>query len=111
MKHVATVNYIIWSMTLHEKPAVDVSSENGPDAIKTKAQIVQFLKDSFALGHRAARALTPENMLEPATFNKRSVTRLFWVSYAVAHGFDHYGQSVVYLRMNGIIPPMSRPRQ
>jgi uncharacterized damage-inducible protein DinB len=36
--------------------------------------------------------------------------RLFWVSFGVAHGFDHYGQMVVYLRMNNIIPPASRPR-
>jgi uncharacterized damage-inducible protein DinB len=108
MKHVAAVNYGIWSGTLNEKPPFDVADEKGPDSIKTKAQIVQFLKDSFELGHRAAQALTTENMLAPASFNKRNSTRLFWTSYAVAHGFDHYGQSVVYLRMNGIIPPQSR---
>jgi hypothetical protein len=29
-------------------------------------------------------------------------------SVAVWHSFDHYGQMVVYARMNGIIPPASR---
>ena len=28
----------------------------------------------------------------------------------LAHPFDHYGQAVVYLRMNNIVPPASRPR-
>jgi hypothetical protein len=30
---------------------------------------------------------------------------------AVAHCFDHYGQLVEYLRMNGIVPPASRPKE
>jgi hypothetical protein len=27
------------------------------------------------------------------------------------HSFDHYGQMAVYARMNGIVPPASRPRK
>src|SRR5882762_9788195 len=64
IKHVATTNYKFWSAAVGEKPAVDVSNENGPDSIKTKAEIVKFLKDSFELGHRAAKMLTAENSVE-----------------------------------------------
>jgi uncharacterized damage-inducible protein DinB len=49
--------------------------------------------------------LTPENMLQPAG---RNSTRLQRATFAVAHAFDHYGQMVEYLRMNGIVPPASR---
>jgi uncharacterized damage-inducible protein DinB len=35
-------------------------------------------------------------------------TRLHLATFAVAHAYDHYGQMVEYLRMNGIIPPASR---
>jgi uncharacterized damage-inducible protein DinB len=110
VKHVATTNYAFWSAVLGEKPPVDVSNENGPASIKSKAEIVKYLKDSFALGHRAAKFLTAENMGErvDSEFGKRP--RLFLTTFTVAHAFDHYGQMVVYLRLNGIIPPASRPR-
>ena len=35
-------------------------------------------------------------------------TRVSLADFAVAHGFDHYGQMIEYLRVNGIIPPASR---
>ena len=111
IKHVATTNYAFWSAVLGEKPPVDVSNENGPASIKTKAEIVKYLKDSFALGHRAAKFLTSENMGErvDSEFGKRP--RLFLTTFTVAHAFDHYGQMVEYLRLNGIVPPASRPQK
>jgi uncharacterized damage-inducible protein DinB len=41
-------------------------------------------------------------------FGEGKVTRLGLATLTVGHGFDHYGQIVVYLRMNGIVPPASR---
>jgi len=111
VKHVATTNYEFFSAALGEKSTVDTSNENGPASITSKADIVKFLKDSFALGHRAAKALTAQNYDERISVGQGKSTRLFINTFAVAHGFDHYGQMVEYLRMNGIIPPASRPRQ
>jgi len=65
-----------------------------------------FLRDSFALGHKAAAMLTMENMLQVPEHSKS--TRLHLATFAVAHAFNHYGQMVEYLRMNGIVPPASR---
>lgn len=109
VKHAASANYRIWSAALGEKPAVDVSASNGPDSVQTKAQIVEFLKNSFALGHRAAKSLTSANLLDQMPFGNGKAPRLFLVTYPVGHAFDHYGQLVEYLRMNGIVPPASRP--
>jgi uncharacterized damage-inducible protein DinB len=111
VKHVATTNFSFWSSVLGEKPPVDVSNENGPASIKTKADIVKYLKDSFAVGHRAAKSLTADNMGErvESEFGKRP--RLFLTTFTVAHAFDHYGQMVEYLRLNGIIPPASRQQR
>ena len=111
VKHVATTNYEFFSAALGEKSAVDTSNENGPDSITSKADIVKFLKDSFALGHRAAKALNEQNFQEVVPIGKGKSTRLFLNIFAVSHCYDHYGQMVEYLRMNGIIPPASRPRQ
>jgi DinB family len=106
VKHVAASNYAIWSPLTGDKFPDDFMGGNGPEKVKSKADIMQFLKDSFALGHKAAATLTNENMLQPSG-NGKSL-RLQRATFAVAHAFDHYGQMVEYLRMNGIVPPASR---
>lgn len=37
------------------------------------------------------------------------ITRLGIATHSIWHASDHYGQLVVYLRMNGIVPPASQP--
>jgi len=106
LKHVAASNYFIWSPLTGDKLPEGLNDGNGPANLKTKAEIVSFLKDSFALGHKAAATLTPDNMLETA--GKGKSTRLRLAEFGVAHAYDHYGQMVEYLRMNGIVPPASR---
>jgi uncharacterized damage-inducible protein DinB len=109
-KHVAAVNYIVASAILGEKPPVDTGGESGPDAVKTKADIVKFLKDSFAYAHKAVAIINESNAVEPIKnpFGEGSATRLGMGTVFAWHGFDHYGQMVEYLRMNGIVPPASR---
>jgi DinB family protein len=111
VKHTATANYRFWTTLTGEKMPENIKGTNGPDELKTKAEIVQFLKDSFAVGHRAAKSLTPENVLEQVPFFRGSTARLYIASGAVIHAADEYGQMVEYLRMNGIVPPASRPQQ
>ena len=106
VKHIAASNYFIWSGITGEKPPANLKDGNGPEDVKTKAEILSFLKDSFALGHKAAAMLTPENMLQTPEHSKS--TRLRLATFGVAHAFDHYGQMVEYLRMNGIVPPASQ---
>ena len=108
VKHVAASNYAIWSPLTGDKFPQDFIGGNGPEDLKTKAEIISFLKDSFALGHKAAAALTAQNMLQ--TVGQSKSTRLRLATFAVAHAFDHYGQMVEYLRMNGIVPPASRAK-
>jgi hypothetical protein len=106
VKHVAASNYFIWSHLTGDKLPEGLKDGNGPENLKTKADIIKFLQDSFALGHKAAATLTTENMLQTAEGSKSS--RLHLATFGVAHAFDHYGQMVEYLRMNGIVPPASR---
>jgi hypothetical protein len=106
VKHVASSNYFLWSPITGDKLPEGLKDGNGPETVKTKAEIMKFLKDSFALGHRAAATLTAQNMLENPEHAK--APRLYLATFGVAHAFDHYGQMVEYLRMNGITPPASR---
>lgn len=106
VKHIAASNYFIWSGLTGDKLPANLKDGNGPEDIKTKAEILAFLKDSFALGHKAAATLTAENMLQTPEHSKS--TRLRLATFGVAHAFNHYGQIVEYLRMNGIVPPASQ---
>jgi len=106
VKHIAASNYFIWSPLTGDKLPEGLKDGNGPESLKTKADILQFLKESFALGHKAAATLTTENMLQPPGSSKSS--RLHLAEFGVAHAFNHYGQMVEYLRMNGVVPPASR---
>ena len=109
LKHIAASNYLIWSPITGEKPPDTVNDGKGPDNMKAKAEIVKYVKDSFAFGHKAVATLNESNLVQPITRpNRPPTTRLFLATFAAAHAFDHYGQMVEYLRMNGIVPPASR---
>jgi DinB superfamily len=110
VRHVATVNFMLWAPLVGEKPPFDINGDEGPVSMTSKADIVKYLKDSYAMGHRAAKSLTADNVVDliPSPFGAGKVPRLFSATFGVAHGFDHYGQCVEYLRMNGILPPASR---
>ncbi len=109
VRHIAAANNMFFGLFFGEKADLD-AAEKGPAGVTTKVQIVQYLKDSFAKGHKAIATITAGNVvavLEAAPFPLVN-TRLALASFACAHAFDHYGQMVEYLRMNGIIPPASR---
>ncbi|HEY2567816.1 MAG TPA: DinB family protein [Candidatus Udaeobacter sp.] len=111
LKHIAASNYLIWSPITGEKPPDNVNDGKGPDTMTAKADIIKYLKDSFAFGHKAVATLTSSNLVEPIKSGSgKPTTRLFLATFAPAHCFDHYGQLVEYLRMNGIVPPASRGR-
>jgi uncharacterized damage-inducible protein DinB len=110
VKHVGAVNYLFGAIILQEKTPAEVNDEKGPDSVKTKAEILKYLNDSFAYLHRALASVTQANLLDPIKnpFGEGTTTRLRFVLLAAGHPWDHYGQMVEYLRMNGIVPPASR---
>lgn len=113
VKHVAHTNFVFFAALLGEKPPanVDPKEENGPDKMRSKAEIVKYLKDSFAMGHRAMKTLTDGNLTERLRTSEDKEpkwTRIAAASLTLWHSYDHYGQMVEYLRMNGIVPPASR---
>ena len=109
VKHIAASNWYIWSPLTGDKLPEGLKDDgNGPANLQSKADIIKFLKESFTLGHRAAATLAAENILQSPANSKS--TRLRLAEFGVAHACDHYGQMVEYLRMNGIVPPASRPK-
>jgi len=110
--HLATTNDILAAAALGEDPPAGAGDETGPDSLNTKAEILDYLRGSFAhlrkvidrIGEPAAAVKTsPISPLQGGT-----ATRLALTVEPLIHAYDHYGQMVEYLRMNGIIPPASR---
>jgi DinB superfamily len=107
VKHLAAANYQLAAATLGEEPPAGTNHETAPDSVKTKAQVIFYLKGSFTSLHRAAAALNEKNMDDPIP-SKGNRTRLLMLIDALVHSSNHYGQMVEYLRMNNIVPPASR---
>jgi hypothetical protein len=108
VKHVACANFAFFQ-EIEKKTPPDGCETGGPDPSRTKAELLKYLRDSFAYGRKVIGMMTPENALDAASgrYGGNS-TRLGLTTLAVWHASDHYGQIVVYLRMNGIVPPPSR---
>jgi hypothetical protein len=109
-RHIAFEINTVASALLGE-PIPGQEHDNGPDNLTTKDEIIKYMKDAFAHAHRAIATLTNDNLLELTTdpFNpKGKSTRVASVGIFFWHTYDHYGQMVEYLRMNGIKPPASR---
>ena len=107
VKHVACGNFAFFNEIEKKEPPPRCDA-GGPSPAKTKAEIMAYLRESFDYAQGVLKTMTPANALEPAggPYGGES-TRLGLTTLAVWHASDHYGQLVVYLRMNGIVPPAS----
>ena len=111
VKHAAATNYILGAAILGEPPPPDAGDELGPEAVRTKPEIMKYLVGSFAYLRKAAAAIDPQNAIvkgSPISPLGAKTTRLGLAIETLAHAMDHYGQMVEYLRMNGVVPPASR---
>jgi uncharacterized damage-inducible protein DinB len=103
--HVAQANYFFFMTVSGLKPDVNVKALA---SLTKKEDVVAALAGSFAFGHKAVATLTVANAFEVLKTPEPGLqTRSTFAAFAVAHAFDHYGQMVEYLRMNGIVPPAS----
>lgn len=113
VKHLSATNHILAAAALGEEPPPDAGDEVGPEAVRIKAEILTYLKGSFAHLNKAIEAIGQANASvnsSPISPLKRGeVTRSALVVESLIHAFDYYGQIVEYLRMNGVVPPASRP--
>jgi hypothetical protein len=112
VKHLSATNHILAAASLGEDPPADAGDENGPETVRTKAEIIDYLNSSFAHLGKAIDAIGEPNATVksspisplPAT----AATRLAFTVESLIHAFNHYGQMVEYLRMNGVVPRASR---
>jgi uncharacterized damage-inducible protein DinB len=111
--HVAANNFLFASWLTGEKVEIsEQDRETGPGSLTDKESTVKYLKDSFAAAHKALDTLNSNNLMQTVDIEGgQKRPRMAIANIFLWHGFDHYGQMALYLRMNGIVPPASRPKQ
>jgi uncharacterized damage-inducible protein DinB len=109
VKHVACANFAFAAEFEGQQPPA-VCDKGGPDPAKTKRELLIYLRNSFLAISKSFQAIKPENQFEPIEGPYAGPnTRLGLAGVVIWHNADHYGQMAVYLRLNGIVPPPSRP--
>ena|SRR5246127_4493100 len=108
VKHVACAQFAFFNEFEGKKPPEDCE-KGGHDPARTKPELIKYLKDSFDYSNRVLATLTVNNALERVEGRYAGPNTKFGISVvAVWHITDHYGQIVEYLRMNGIVPPVTQ---
>jgi hypothetical protein len=108
VKHVACSNFAFAAELDGKTPPADCE-KGGPNPAKTRAELLIYLRNSFAAMNHSLNAVSSKNMYEPIAGPYGGPnTRLGLAGLAIWHVADHYGQLVIYLRLNGIVPPTSR---
>jgi uncharacterized damage-inducible protein DinB len=100
VKHLAEANYEFFDGWNIGTPVKEADIEK----LTSKEDILKALADSYVYAHKAIDSINAANAFTPLGKGSRAGDAAF----CLAHSMDHYGQMVVYLRMNGIVPPASR---
>jgi uncharacterized damage-inducible protein DinB len=109
--HAAHANYFFTDLVLGQKaPAMDDPQRN---EYKTKADVVAFVKKSFADGAAAIKAKGDAGMsdlvVDPFENQQARISDFAYIF--LEHSGEIYGQLTVYYRTAGLVPPESRPKK
>ena len=109
--HAAGANYFFTNLALGQKPPAEEDPKR--DRYKTKSDVVEFVKKSFADGAAAIKTKGDKGMTDLATDpDSNQQVRVSDMAYSfIEHSGEHYGQLAVYYRVAGLVPPESRPKK
>ena len=109
--HASGANYFLTNLALGLKPPPEEDPKRSN--YKTKADVVAYVKKSFADGAAAIKAKGDKGMtslvVDPDAHQQ---TRISDLAYGlIEHSGEQYGQLAVYYRVAGLVPPESRPKK
>jgi uncharacterized damage-inducible protein DinB len=108
--HASATMYIFTDIAQGKKPRYPDDPKR--DNLKTKAQVVAFVKKCVQDGADEIQAKGDNGLSEAVNAGDPHLDRLYDVAYGIIeHSGEHYGQLVVYYRNNGMVPPESRPKK
>jgi uncharacterized damage-inducible protein DinB len=107
--HAAGSTYYFTNPATGQKPPVEDPKR---EQYKTKADVVAFVKKSFAGGAAAIQSKGEKGMTTEVVYLPDQKSRVLDIAYGIIeHSGEHYGQLVVYYRLSGLVPPESRPKK
>ena len=108
--HAAGANYYFTNPAMGLKPPAGEDPKR--DQYKSKADIVAFVKKSFADGAAAIQSKGEKGLTTEVIYFPNQKARVLDIAYGIIeHSGEHYGQLVVYYRLAGLVPPESRPKK
>src|SRR5205807_1389423 len=108
--HAAGSCYYFTNPVMGQKPPAGEYPKR--DQYKSKADIVAFVKKSFADGANAIQSKGEKGMTTEVVYFPQQKSRVLDIAYGIIeHSGEHYGQLVVYYRLAGLVPPESRPKK
>ena len=108
--HVTASMYYFTDTAQGQKPRYPDDPKR--DNLKTKADIVAFVKKCVEDGAGVIKAKGDKGLTESVNDGGPHLNRLYDLAYGlIEHSGEHYGQMVVYYRANGMVPPESRPKK
>jgi hypothetical protein len=108
LTHAAQGNYFFINPVLGKPLPKD---DPDPSQLKTRAQVVAFVKKCFDDGADVIKAQGDAGMAKTVQLGPQ-MYRIDVLGYdLIGHANEHYGQIVVYYRLNGLVPPESRPKK
>jgi hypothetical protein len=110
VRHIATLLYMTAAIVQQQPtPYGPGQGDNGPDTVRTKSEALEYLRGALAYARQAVAGLDERNQFDELKTYFGSQTRVAVASGLLYHSYNHYGQLVVYARMNGVVPPSSVP--
>jgi hypothetical protein len=108
--HAAASMYYFTDIAQGQKPRY--SDDPKRDDLKTKAQVVAFVKKCVGDGADLIKAKGDKWLNDSVNDGGPRLVRISDLAYGLMeHSGEHYGQLVVYYRINGLVPPESRPKK
>ena len=105
--HIVEVNSMLFESLRAKTPPPAINMN-----VTSKADVLRALKQSYDHGAAVFREFDDADMAEgidgPSFLGRSTRARVAY--FAISHAMDNYGQMAVYLRVNDIVPPASRPR-
>ena len=102
--HLVAENYLFFGRVAGENLG------NPAQNLTSRAEMIKALRESYDYGAKVWAGLTEERALELIEVRGQKVQRWSAILGAIQDNMDHYGNLVVYVRLNGIVPPRSAGR-
>ncbi len=108
--HAAGSSYFFTNPVMGREP--QAAEDPKREQYKSKADIVAFVKKSFADGANAIQSKGEKGLTTEVVYTPEQKARVIDIAYGIIeHSGEHYGQLVVYYRLAGLVPPESRPKK